>query len=104
VCEEPCVAELEWQERIAGQARWTGKFLVLPPSQTPAHLGFAPNAAQHVVISSQRIRKELGYAEIISQDVAIQQTISWELANPPKTVDPAKFDYAAEDAALDYRA
>jgi nucleoside-diphosphate-sugar epimerase len=100
VCEEPCVSELEWRTRIAKQVGWTGKFAVLPVERTPQHLLFPANAEQHVVVSSERIRAELGYEEIISREEGIRRTIRWELANPPKTVNPQQFDYAAEDAAL----
>jgi nucleoside-diphosphate-sugar epimerase len=100
VCEEPCISELEWRTSIAKQAGWTGNFVVLPLANTPKHLLFPANAAQHVVVSSQRIRGELGYEEIISREEGIRRTIAWELDNPPKTLNPQQFDYAAEDAAL----
>jgi hypothetical protein len=29
-----------------------------------------------------------------------RRTVEWERAHPPENVDPASFDYAAEDAAL----
>jgi len=100
VCEEPCVPELEWQKRIAEQGDWTGQFVVLPVASTPKHLLFPGNAAQHVVVSSDRIRSELGYSEIVGKDEALRRTIAWERANLPKVVDPQQFDYAAEDSAL----
>jgi hypothetical protein len=30
----------------------------------------------------------------------LRRTVEWERAHPPDKVDPASFDYAAEDAAL----
>jgi hypothetical protein len=51
------------------------------------------------VASSDRIRKELGYRELLPREEAIRRTIEWERANPP-TAPLAQFDYAAEDAAL----
>lgn len=104
VCEEPCVSELEWRTSIAKQAAWTGQFVVLPVERTPQHLLFGLNAAQHVVVSSQRIRAELGYEEIVPREAGIRRTIAWESSNPPQTVNPQQFDYAAEDAALSYAA
>jgi hypothetical protein len=32
-------------------------------------------------------------------DEALERTIEWERTHPP-AIDPAQFDYAAEDAAL----
>jgi nucleoside-diphosphate-sugar epimerase len=104
ICEEPCVSELEWRTSIAAQAGWTGKFVVLPVERTPQHLLFPFNAAQQVVVSSQRIRSELGYEEIVSREAGIRRTIAWESSNPPQTVNPKQFDYAAEDAALSHAA
>jgi nucleoside-diphosphate-sugar epimerase len=100
ICDEPCISDLEWQTRIAKQTDWTGKFIVLPTERTPSHLRFSANAAQHVVVSSEQIRIELGYREIVSVNNAINRTIAWEQANPPKTINSQQFDYAAEDAAL----
>jgi hypothetical protein len=51
------------------------------------------------VASSERIRKELGYRELLPREEAIHRTIDWERANPP--AHPAtQFDYGAEDEAL----
>lgn len=100
VCEEPAFSEVEWQARIAKQVGWTGKFVVLPRERTPKHLLQPGNAAQHVVASSQRIRNELGYREVVEIDEAIRRTAAWERENPPAMIPLQQFDYAAEDAAL----
>jgi hypothetical protein len=42
----------------------------------------------------------LGYREVVPRDEALKRTIAWESSSPPAEVDPARFDYAAEDAAL----
>jgi hypothetical protein len=42
----------------------------------------------------------LGYTEPTLLDEAMRRSVAWERANPPDEFDPAKFDYAAEDAAL----
>jgi len=100
ICQEPSVAELEWQEKIAEQMQWRVKFVVLTRERTPKHLLLPGNAAQHVVVSSGRIRRELGYAEPVEIDEGIRRTVAWERANPPYMIEPKQFDYAAEDAAL----
>jgi len=100
VCEEPCACEVEWQKRIASETGWAGEFVVLPASRTPQHLRFDGNPRQHIVVSSEKIRKELGYTELIDIDEAIRRTISWEEACSPAKVDLEPFDYAAEDQAL----
>ena len=100
LCDEPTLTELDWQQKIAAQTEWRGKFVVLPNRLTPKHLLMPGNAAQHVVANSERIRKDLGYKEPFSMDEAIRRTIHWEAVNPPTGLSFHNFDYEAEDAAL----
>jgi nucleoside-diphosphate-sugar epimerase len=100
ICGEPSLSELAWQSKIAKQMNWQGKFVVLPRGQTPKHLVQTGNAAQHVVASSERIRTELGYEDMVEIEEAIRRTIAWEQQNPPGAVNPQQFDYSAEDVAL----
>jgi nucleoside-diphosphate-sugar epimerase len=91
--------ELEWAQRIGQVAGWKGSVMALPKHQTPAHLLSPLNTEQDWLVSSARIRQELGYAEALPLDMGIARTIEWERANPP-AIDPKQFDYAAEDAAI----
>lgn len=99
VCESTAFSELEWARKVAASAGWNGEFVVLPHDRTPKHLWMPGNTAQHVVVSSDRIRSELGYRELTPLDEAIRRTIIWERANPP-TNPVAQFDYPEEDEAL----
>jgi len=103
VAETPALTELEWEEKVARAAEWRGKFVILPMNQMPVHLQIPGNYAQHWVMDSSRIRAELGYRERVPMEEALLRTIAWEGANPPAHVDPARFDYAAEDAAFEPR-
>ena len=100
VAEEQAFSELEWAKSIAAQARWQGELIVLPRQHVPKHLVQPGNTAQHWVASSQRIRSELGYREIVSAEEAMRRTIAWERGHPPAEISPQQFDYAAEDAVL----
>jgi nucleoside-diphosphate-sugar epimerase len=100
VAEEQTHSELDWARKIAAETGWRGKFVLLPRDRTPKHLLQPGNSAQHWVASSERLRRELGYRESVPIDEAIRRTITWQRANPPAQIDPAQFDYAAEDAAL----
>ena len=73
---------------------------VLPSDKTPAYLRLPIKNHQDWIVSSARIREELGYRETVPREEALQRTIIWEKANPP-AVPMALFDYAAEDAALE---
>ena len=94
-----CLTELEWARRVADVVGWRGEFVVLPDEQVPAFLRLPGRLEQHWMVDTSRIRAELGYAEPVPRDDAIRRTVAWERAHPPE-VDPAQFDYAAEDAAL----
>lgn len=100
VCEEPTLSDVAWQKKVAEQVKWPGRFVVLPRDQTPKHLLLPGNTTQHIVVSSARIRMELGYNEPVPAEEAIRRTIEWEQRNPPGNFNPQQFDYAAEDAAL----
>jgi len=100
VCQEPTFTELEWQKKIAERLNWEAKFVVLPKEETPKHLLQPGNAAQHLVVSSERIRSELGFEEPVELNEAIRRTIAWEQKNPPSRINSQQFDYDAEDAAL----
>jgi nucleoside-diphosphate-sugar epimerase len=99
VCEGESFSELDWARKIATAVGWTGQFIMLPHEQAPKHLHWPGNTAQHLVASPERIRKELGYRELLPQEESIRRTIAWERANPPAQSVP-QFDFEAEDAAL----
>ena len=99
VGEKENLSELEWAQRVAAVAGWTGEFVLLPADRMPAHLLMPGNTEQHWSTDTTRIRTELGYREPIAQEEAIQRTIEWERANPTSS-SPHAFDYPAEDAAL----
>jgi nucleoside-diphosphate-sugar epimerase len=99
VCETESFGELQWAHKIAAAAGWSGEFVVLPHDRTPQHLLWPGNTAQHLVASSDRIRHELGYRELVPREEAIRRTVEWDRANPPAQLS-AQFDYPAEDDAL----
>jgi nucleoside-diphosphate-sugar epimerase len=68
----------------------------LPPSLRRDMLDFT----QQYEVDSSRIRRELGYSELVPFDQALRRTITWERANPPEKINPEDFNYPAEDAAL----
>jgi len=93
-------SELGWTQRVARAAGWRGRIVSLPKDRMPLHLRVSYRMDQHWVVSTRRIRDELGFSERVALQQALARTIEWERANPPAPVDPAEFNYAAEDAAL----
>jgi len=99
VAETPAFSELDWARKIAAATGWEGDFICLRKEVVPPHLHPPGNTAQHWEADSSRIRRELGYREIVPLDEAIRRTIAWDRAHPLTGFNPYKFDYAAEDAA-----
>jgi nucleoside-diphosphate-sugar epimerase len=100
----PTVAE--WVHMIADAARGEedtrvlAQVVPLPADALPAHLKEDANYAQDIALDTSRIRAELGYSELVTCETALRHTIRWQRENQPARVDPRRFDYEAEDAAL----
>ena len=90
----------EWVREIGLSTGWDGKVVAVPDDRLPEHLDWGLNTEQHWFVDTSRIRRELGYAEEVPRQEALQRTVAWERTHPPEKADPASFDYAAEDAAL----
>jgi nucleoside-diphosphate-sugar epimerase len=97
------LSELEWARCVAEAAGWAGALVVLPDEQVPPYLRMPGRLEQHWVTDTSRIRRELGYAEPVDPLTGLRRTIEWERRNPPP-VNPAMFDYDAEDRAVGARA
>jgi nucleoside-diphosphate-sugar epimerase len=97
---EEALPMTEWVRRVGEAAGWRGEVVALPTEQLPAHLVPETDPSYDWVVDTARIRRELGYAEVVPFEEALRRTVEWERANPPAEVDPAKFDYGAEDRAL----
>lgn len=98
ICEADSFGELEWAGKIAAATGWRGEFRVLPHHKAPPHLHWPGNTAQHLVVSSEKIRRELNYREPVARDEAIRRTMVWERSHLPE--DPPALHYEVEDEAL----
>jgi dTDP-D-glucose 4,6-dehydratase len=58
------------------------------------------NMDQHIVVNSSRLRQELGYSEHLDLRESFRRTVDWESYNLPAQIDPAQFDYPAEDTVV----
>jgi nucleoside-diphosphate-sugar epimerase len=76
VVDRPAFSELEWAQKVAEVAGWTGEIAIGAADRPPGNL------AQHWEADSTRIREELGWREIVPVDDAIRRTIEWERAQP----------------------
>lgn len=100
VAEPEALPEAEWVQQIGQAAGWSGQVVTVPEDRLPLALRSDYRWEQDWFVDSARIRRELDYTEAIPLDDALRRTVEWERAHPPAEIDPAQFDYAAEDAVL----
>jgi len=100
VAEPEALSMAEWIGAIGRVAGWKGGIVVVPRDCLPAHWRANINTKQHMVADTSRIRRELGYSELVPRDEALRRTIAWEREHPPAEIDNGLFDYATEDALL----
>jgi nucleoside-diphosphate-sugar epimerase len=89
-----------WVQAIGAEMDWEGQVRLLERRNLPEHLHTSYNYQQHILYDTEKIRRELGYYEIVPTDVALRSTIDWQRDNLPAQMDESSFDYEAEDAAL----
>jgi len=100
VAEKDALSEEEWVRAIGAVTGWNGEIVMVPEEKLPNHMRSNIRAEQDLVVETMRIRKELGYSEVVDRHEAIKRTIAWERANPPEQVEPNLFDYDTEDRIL----
>ena len=96
VAEPEGLSYLEWAQQVVRAAGWSGKIVVVPQGR----LKIQGDYTHHWVADTVRIRQELGYTEIVSQEAGLRRAIDWQRAHPPEKFDPEDFDYVTEDAIL----
>jgi hypothetical protein len=97
-CEPEPLSEFEWIARIGKAVGWSGDII---DGCVPEHLKTDLDWRCHLIADTSRIRSELGNAEGLSQEQRFEKRVTWESVNPPAEVNPALFDYEAEDRCLD---
>jgi nucleoside-diphosphate-sugar epimerase len=97
VAEPEGLSYLEWVQRVTRAAGWMGRIVLVPDGCLNPEGG---NYEHHWVVDTTRIRAELGYMEIVSQEEALRRTVEWQRANPLSKYDTKDFDYATEDTIL----
>ncbi len=100
VGQQEVLTTLEWVGIIAKYAGWNGEIVVVAKDALPKELVPDMKSEQHLVSDTTLIREELGYKEAISDEKGMRRTIAWEREHPPQQIDPAQFNYEAEDTVL----
>lgn len=97
VAQPEAYSETLWARMVGDAHGWLGEILAVPTELLPESLRPDFDERQEYVVSSERIRDELGYEERVPLTEGLRRTIEWERANPPEEFVP---DYEAEDRAL----
>ncbi len=72
-----------WVRAIGDAAGWSGEIRTAPPERLPASLRPPPgDYDQHLVADTTRIRRELGYREVVSREDGLRRAVAWERENP----------------------
>jgi nucleoside-diphosphate-sugar epimerase len=108
----------EWVEMTAQvmDSEFEFEFVDIPRSALPTGdtrgsfsgvpQGGGPRA--HGVLSNEKARRELGYEDVVAPDAWLRRTVEFWLEHPPVVdgegnhLKPEEFDYAAEDALLQW--
>jgi nucleoside-diphosphate-sugar epimerase len=103
VGEPDALAWSEWALLIGKEMSWGGQLVVRPSDDMPAHLRDSrPDIwDHHLVADTTRIRRELGYREVVDREEGLRRTLAWYAETPaPEPETAGNLDYEAEDAAL----
>jgi nucleoside-diphosphate-sugar epimerase len=97
VAEPVAFTEAEWIGKIGAVAGWKGHVVAVPGDRIPIPF----DAGQSLDTDSTRIRRELGYEEIVSLEHGLKATIDWESSGAGhEGTGIGLLDYAAEDSIL----
>ncbi|MFL5474739.1 MAG: NAD-dependent epimerase/dehydratase family protein [Gemmatimonadales bacterium] len=87
-------------DQIGRLMDWRGQLVSLSTERLPRHLQTPFYARQDLVMDSRRIRVELDYTEVVSDEEALRRTIEYEHRSEVVPGDPGAQEYAAEDQAV----
>jgi nucleoside-diphosphate-sugar epimerase len=99
VAEERTLTLREWVEIIANEMGHKFEYIDLPwPLAKPCHMW--ATSERHVVLDNSKIKKELGYRDVIPAKEGLKRTVQWFLEHRPEPGgeielqlrDPFKYD------------
>jgi hypothetical protein len=97
----------QWVQLVAAYAGGELDIVGIPSAVARSHLAelLAPGAGPHMIVNTEKVRRELGYVEVVSAEDALRETVEWMVANPIDLADyplyRAKFDYELDDLMID---
>jgi nucleoside-diphosphate-sugar epimerase len=86
----------QWAEMILEATGSGAELIRVRDDQLPDDLGVTGTIPQHLLVSSAKAQRVLGFSETDPRE-ALRTTVEWHLANPPQVEDPG---FEADDTAL----
>jgi hypothetical protein len=64
-----------------------------------------PGARPHVIVNTDKLHRDLGYADVVTARDALRDTVEWLLENPVTAAEyplyAAKFDYELDEEMIE---
>jgi nucleoside-diphosphate-sugar epimerase len=97
----------QWVELVAGHAGGTLEVVGIPSAIARSafvHL-LPPDARAHMIVNTEKLRRDLGYTDVVNAYDATRQSVEWLIDNPVTAADyplyNATFDYPLEDRMIE---
>jgi nucleoside-diphosphate-sugar epimerase len=98
----------QWVELVVRYAGGgTVELVGIPSSIARSHFVelLPPGARPHMFVNTEKLRRDLGYADVVNAADALRDTVEWLLENPVTPAEyplyAAKFDYELDDLLID---
>ncbi len=89
VADPETLTRAELLAALAAEADWDGIIEVVSDEDLPADRRSELDYRQHMASDSSKIRRELGYSELVSRREALRRTIAWERAERERDAQTA---------------
>ncbi|HEY4247100.1 MAG TPA: hypothetical protein VGM64_09605 [Lacunisphaera sp.] len=99
VAAEETYSEREWVERIGDCMKWQGSVVETDDPISPPPYGI--DTRQHMIISSQKIRSQLGFRETEHPDSSLATAVEWAAQSLNSGKNHEAVDYEKEDHLLE---
>jgi nucleoside-diphosphate-sugar epimerase len=86
----------QWAQMILDAASSDAELVRVPDEKLPEDLGILGSVPQHLLVSSRKAARELGFTDTDPR-AGLRQTVAWHLAKPPQDDDRT---FEADDDAL----
>ncbi len=103
VADELDYTEEQWATLVTKSCGSDVSVLRCASSELPKKLQSDMNFSHHLLTSSERLRRELGFKEPIPFEETLKRTIEWERSAPTEICSNVQSDYELEDKFLEKR-